>query len=44
MIGDLLIAGVMAPISILLIMTDIFNTLYEHMENCKLMYRFGTFR
>jgi len=42
MIGGLLIAGVMAPISIPLIMPDIFITLYEHMENCKLKYRFGT--
>jgi hypothetical protein len=42
MIGGLLIAGVMAPISLLLIMPDIFITLYEHMEICKLKYRFGT--
>jgi hypothetical protein len=42
MIGGLLIAGVMAPISIPLIMPDIFITLCEHMENCKLKYRFGT--
>jgi len=34
----------MAPTSIPLIMTDIFITLYEQMENCKLKYRFRTFR